>query len=168
MNDIFEHSDAPDGRLRCIVEGDHESGSVFMYLHDLATKQVIGDAPVCSLVPLISLTEFKRTYRRGSVPPLVDGYFDRQGVIPDLDGSRIAFVWDADGSVTVTLDDRPVSRISSKARKGSCVFVTKDGPWGKVCEPDAAPNSRPPSQFPSSPEVQSSDSQRTPSSGGCG
>ena len=31
---------------------------------------------------------------------------------------------------------------------------------------DAAPNSRPPSQFLSSPEVQSSDSQRTPSSGG--
>jgi hypothetical protein len=35
-------------------------------------------------------------------------------------------------------------------------------------EPDAAPNSRPPSPLPSSPEVQSSDSQRTPSSGGCG
>jgi hypothetical protein len=30
-----------------------------------------------------------------------------------------------------------------------------------------ASNSRPPSQFPSSPEVQSSDSPRTPSSGGC-
>jgi hypothetical protein len=35
-------------------------------------------------------------------------------------------------------------------------------------ERDAAPNSRPPSQLPSSPEVQSSDSQRTSSSGGCG
>jgi len=35
-------------------------------------------------------------------------------------------------------------------------------------EQDAAPNSRPPSQFPSSPEAQSSDPQRTPSSGGCG
>jgi len=33
--------------------------------------------------------------------------------------------------------------------------------------PDAAPNSRPPSQLTSSPEVQSSDSQRTPSSSGC-
>jgi hypothetical protein len=33
---------------------------------------------------------------------------------------------------------------------------------------DAAPNSRPPSQLPVSPEVQSSDTQRTPSSGGCG
>lgn len=35
-------------------------------------------------------------------------------------------------------------------------------------EQDAPPNSRPPSQLPTSPEVQSSDSQRTPSSGGCG
>ena len=168
MNDIFEHSDAPDGRLRCIVEGDPVSGSVFMYLHDLATKQVIGDAPVCSLVPLISLTDFKRTYRRGSVPPLVDGYFDQQGVIPDLHGGRVAFVWDVGGSVTVTLDGQPVSRISSGTRKGTCVFVIKDGPWGRVCEPDAAPNSRLPSQLPSSAEVQTSDSQRTPSSGGCG
>ena len=35
-------------------------------------------------------------------------------------------------------------------------------------EQDAAPNSRPPSQLPPSPEVQPSDSLRTPSSGGCG
>ena len=35
-------------------------------------------------------------------------------------------------------------------------------------EPDAAPNSRPPSQLPNSPAVPSSDSQRTSSSGGCG
>ena len=38
---------------------------------------------------------------------------------------------------------------------------------GKV-QSDAAPNSRPPSQFPSSPEVQASDSQRMSSFGGCG
>ena len=35
-------------------------------------------------------------------------------------------------------------------------------------EQNAAPNRRPPSQAPASPEVQSSDSQRTPSSGGGG
>lgn len=35
-------------------------------------------------------------------------------------------------------------------------------------EPDASPNSRPPSQFPSSSEIQTPDSLRTPSSGGCG
>ena len=35
-------------------------------------------------------------------------------------------------------------------------------------EPEAAPNSRPPSQLPESPEVQSPDSPRTLSSGGCG
>ena len=38
----------------------------------------------------------------------------------------------------------------------------------RMTEADAAPNSRPPSQLPTSPEVQSSDSLRTPSSGGCG
>jgi hypothetical protein len=38
----------------------------------------------------------------------------------------------------------------------------------KGSEQNAAPNSRPPSQLPTSPEIQSSDSQRTPSSGGCG
>ena len=37
-----------------------------------------------------------------------------------------------------------------------------------MVEPAAAPNSRQPWQFPPSPEVQASDSQRTSSSGGCG
>jgi len=36
-----------------------------------------------------------------------------------------------------------------------------------MAEPDAASNSRPPCQLPSSSEVQTSDSQRTPSSDGC-
>jgi hypothetical protein len=35
-------------------------------------------------------------------------------------------------------------------------------------EPEAAPNSHPPSELPTSPEVQTPDSLRTPSSGGCG
>lgn len=39
---------------------------------------------------------------------------------------------------------------------------------GRRGQPDAAPNSRQPSPSPSSPEVQSSDSLRTPFSGGCG
>jgi len=39
---------------------------------------------------------------------------------------------------------------------------------GRAGEPGAAPNSRPPQQLPASPEVQTPDSQRTPSSGGCG
>lgn len=38
----------------------------------------------------------------------------------------------------------------------------------KKGEQGAAPNSRPPQQLPTSPAVQSSDSQRTSSSGGCG
>ena len=38
----------------------------------------------------------------------------------------------------------------------------------KRTEPGAPPNSRPPSPLPTSPEIQPSDSLRTPSSGGCG
>ncbi len=38
----------------------------------------------------------------------------------------------------------------------------------KGVELNAPPNSRPPSQLPTSPEAQSSDSQQTPSSSGCG
>lgn len=37
-----------------------------------------------------------------------------------------------------------------------------------AAEPAAPPNSRPPLPLPTSPEIQSSDSLRTPSSGGCG
>ena len=37
-----------------------------------------------------------------------------------------------------------------------------------IAEPATAPNSRLPSQLAVSPEIQPSDSQRTPSSGGCG
>jgi hypothetical protein len=38
----------------------------------------------------------------------------------------------------------------------------------KETEPDSAPNGGPPSQLPTSPEIQTSDSQRTPPCGGCG
>jgi hypothetical protein len=38
----------------------------------------------------------------------------------------------------------------------------------EITEPDAAPNSRPPCQLPTSPEIQTPDSLRTPPSGGCG
>lgn len=38
----------------------------------------------------------------------------------------------------------------------------------RKAEPDAPPNSRPPSPFPTSPDVQTPDSLRTPSSDGCG
>jgi hypothetical protein len=49
----------------------------------------------------------------------------------------------------------------------------KDQRWDEVArprsiEPDAPPNIRRAGQLPASPEVPSSDSQRTPSSGGCG
>lgn len=56
--------------------------------------------------------------------------------------------------------------------KASCVAVFLYGVFEyrtiSRTEPDAPPNSRPPQQLPMSPEVQPSDSQRTPSSGGYG
>jgi len=47
-------------------------------------------------------------------------------------------------------------------------FVRAPGIERKSIQQDAAPNSRPPFQLPTSPENRSSDSLRTPSSGGCG
>ena len=48
------------------------------------------------------------------------------------------------------------------------VVLIRESRTKRITEPAAAPNSRPPSQLRTSPEVQSPDSQRTSSSGGCG
>jgi hypothetical protein len=48
------------------------------------------------------------------------------------------------------------------------LFLVGPGRYERKGEPDAATNSRPSSQLPASPEVQTPDSQRTASSGGCG
>lgn len=50
----------------------------------------------------------------------------------------------------------------------SSCFVRAPGVERKGIQQDAPPNSRPPSQLPSSPENRSSDSLRTSSAGGCG
>jgi hypothetical protein len=50
----------------------------------------------------------------------------------------------------------------------SVIPCDEQGRPRQKAEPDAPPNSRPPLQLPASPGVQSSDSQRTPSPGGCG
>jgi len=49
--------------------------------------------------------------------------------------------------------------------RGSAFMLSVDIP---VCQQDAAPNSRTPSRLSSSLEIHLSDSQRTPSHGGCG
>ncbi|MHB8523320.1 MAG: hypothetical protein ACYDH9_21550 [Limisphaerales bacterium] len=65
--------------------------------------------------------------------------------------------------------DQPVHVTDESFRKAFDEYRTslKKRPRKKKGEPDAAPNRRPPRQLPTSPEIQSSDSQRTPSSGGC-
>lgn len=51
---------------------------------------------------------------------------------------------------------------------GVCLALLARRAFPKTAQPDASPNSRPPCQLPPPPEVQSPDSLRTPSSGGCG
>jgi hypothetical protein len=69
-------------------------------------------------------------------------------------------VWVFDGTVAVEFD--PVFKDGAEI----IGFITGK-PTG-ITEQDAAPNSRRAGQLPVSPETQSSDSQRTLSSGGCG
>ncbi len=75
---------------------------------------------------------------------------------------RVARVYSGwkDGCVRVELGER-------EAEKFKDIFDALQLLRENV-EPDAAPSSRPPSELPVSPEVESSDSQRTPSSGGYG
>ena len=75
--------------------------------------------------------------------------------------ARVYEVWESRNQVKVSLGEearfmgKDIFSFTQVCRKGSA-------------EQDAAPNSRPPSPLPSSPDIQSSDSQRTSSSGGCG
>ena len=65
------------------------------------------------------------------------------------------------------LTDKELTELDVQWRRYRAVHRL-DGCAKKRAEPAAPPNSRPPSQLPSSPEVQPSDSPRTSSSGGCG
>jgi hypothetical protein len=67
----------------------------------------------------------------------------------------------------IALLERRYQRYAPERRQEFDQFVSAVRKAMSV-EQDAAPNSRQPSQLPASPEVQSPDSQRTPSSGGCG
>jgi hypothetical protein len=67
----------------------------------------------------------------------------------------------------IALLDRRYARYAQKPRQEFDEFVSAIRKTTNV-EPAAAPNSRPPSRLPASPDVQSPDSLRTPFSGGCG
>lgn len=77
---------------------------------------------------------------------------------------------DPDDAPVVLMDHEAIlshNRIPKPKRLGDGLMDLFDAERQKA-EQGAPPNSRPPSRLPSSPEVQSSDPLRTPSSGGCG
>jgi hypothetical protein len=74
------------------------------------------------------------------------------------DGEDVAWIFD--DTVAVEFDPR--------LEDGTEVIGFITGRPREITEPDAAPNSRRAGQLPPSPDVQSPDSQRTSSSGGCG
>ncbi len=124
MSTIFKTSESPSGKLICNVDGDEES--VWMYLKDLDNDTIIGDAPICSLIPLLSLVDFKTSYKGKGAPPLVDGYISIDAVLPDMSNERIGVIWDSKEScVDVTIDSKPVSRIEKGNKSGFSIFIIK-------------------------------------------
>ncbi len=110
---------------------ESDAGVVWMYLHDLSESCVIGDAPVCSLVPLISLAEFKQKYQRGDTPPFVKEHSTNRAVIADISNDRIDVRWSEDGrSVVAFIDEEPFAMIVVGQKKGISKAISLNGPWG--------------------------------------
>jgi hypothetical protein len=76
----------------------------------------------------------------------------------NADGQEVRWIFDGTVAVEFNPDFTDGTEVIG--------FIT--GRPREITEPDATPNSRPPSQLPASPEVQLPDSPRTLSSGGCG
>jgi hypothetical protein len=75
----------------------------------------------------------------------------------------------ADGQeVRWLFDDTVAVEFDPEFKDGAEIIGFITGKPKEITEPDAPPNSCPPSQLRSPSEAQSSDSLRTPSSGGCG
>lgn len=124
---IYVDSVSPCETLQCIVEGDGRT--VWMYLHDLEKRKVIGDAPVCSLVEPLSLKEFQKTYRGKGAPPLVKEYASAAATIADLDSRMIRLKW-ADDAVVAMIKRKPVAMIVRATKRGHSRAIAKEGPWG--------------------------------------
>jgi hypothetical protein len=139
MNDIFVTSESPDGRFDCIVEADERS--VWMYLHDKAEGNVISDAPVCSLSPLLTLKEFKEQYSGDGSPPLVEEYFAAGSVISDLQNGRIRIAW-RENTPEVFIDQSIVSKIEKEERRGYSIFLKQECPWGHPLTRGGEPDER--------------------------
>jgi hypothetical protein len=129
-DEIYLDSVNPTGLLQCIIEGDAQS--VWMYLHDLESSSVIADAPICSLVALITIAEFKASYHGEGAPPLVSGYASEGSVMPDMTVERLRIEWgSAVPSVLVYVDDEPFTLIVASEKQGYSKAIVKPGPWGQ-------------------------------------
>lgn len=128
--DIYKHSGSPTQEYQCVIEGN--GNCVWMYLHHVAGKSVVSDAPVCSLTEIIDLNEFKKTYQKGETPPLVKEYCTEKALIQNLTNDRLSITWSADNTSVVTLiDNEPFAMILNSEKEGYSKATVKDGPWGK-------------------------------------
>jgi hypothetical protein len=133
--DIFIESQSPNARYYCIIESDQNS--VWMYLHDAKNKSVIADSPICSLTRLMSLSEFKSSYKGEVAPPLVVDYSTDNAVIADISSDRLEILWLTDGvSPLAVLDNAPFSLIIKGQKKGYSKAIKVDGPWGHPWDND--------------------------------
>ena len=129
MTNIFIESISPDEKYLCIVESDDYS--VWAYLHDIQQNNVIGEAPVCSIVELMELEKFKEFYKGQCAPPLVKGYADEKAIYPNMTNDRLDILWQVNGtSVLVTIDDEPFSMILNNEKLGYSKAIITDGPLG--------------------------------------
>jgi len=155
MNDIHLASTNMHSGLQCLISSDN--GAVWVYLRDpSAQSRVIGDAPLCTQTPPITLTAFNERYTRGETPPLVVEYSTRRAVKSDLGAEHISIRWSEDGkSVAALIDDEPFAMILSGEKMGYSKAIAKSGPWGKpwnddlfatgIGEPCVPPNTHSPS-----------------------
>jgi hypothetical protein len=125
--DFHLDSISPNGLHQCVVASDGRT--VWMYLHDLRSQSVIADAPICSLVPPLTLAEFKKTYKRGDAPPLVKEYSTEKAVRADLSGLILKWAED-EISVVALLEGEPLTMIVAGEKQGYSKAVGKEGPWG--------------------------------------
>lgn len=92
---------------------------------------MIGDAPVCSLQPLISIDDFRESFTGNGPPPLVEGYTSIDAVNPSLHNDDIGFTWDSDNqAIVVTVNSTDVSKIVAADSRGYSIYTLKEGPWG--------------------------------------
>lgn len=125
--DIYLDSVSPNGLFQCNVEGNGQT--VWMYLLDLNQKSrmIVADAPICSLVALITVAQFEECYHGHAAPPLTEEYCSKRAVISDLTGSMIGIRWARD-AVVAMVKREPFAMIIEREKKGYSRALRKDGP----------------------------------------